>query len=85
MENEPLNSIEIEFTQMFKNEGVSKIRQAKKEVKVFFTRGSELMDLIFKDLSSGVHLRSLTPSSMNQSIRFQFNIHTELDSLEPEM
>jgi hypothetical protein len=65
MENEPLNSIEIEFTQIYKNESVSKIRQAKKEVKIFFKKGGELMDLIFKDLSTGVHLRSLTPSSMN--------------------
>jgi len=45
------------------------------------------MDLIFKDATlPGVALRNFNPTTpLHQSVRFSFNLHTELDSLEADM
>ena len=44
------------------------------------------MDIMFKDLTpGGVSLRNLASYPLQQQIIFSFNLHTELDSLEPDM
>ena len=44
------------------------------------------MHIIFKDAAlPGVALRNITPTQLHQSVRFSFNLHNELDSLEVDM
>ena len=53
---------------------------------MFYQKGSETMDIIFKDAGlPGIALRNFNPTPLHQSVRFSFNLHTELDSLEVDM
>ncbi len=58
MENDPLNSIEVEFTQLYQ---ATKSLHSKKQVKVTYSKSAVMMSIIFKEspLIPGVSLRSL--------------------------
>ena len=51
-----------------------------------YQKGSETMEIVFKDTApGGIALRNFGPSPLQQSVRFSFNLHTELDSLDADM
>ena len=81
MENDPLNSCEVEFTMPTAASDYGRGRKTQREVRFYYITGSDTVELVFKDPSAGIHLRSMT----NQILRYEFNLHQEFDSIEPEM
>lgn len=89
MENDPANTCEVEFIlPSLEQPPYHRTKIIQKEVKFLYTKGSEEVELIFKDASfpAGIILRTLTNLSQNNLIkRFAFNLTQDFDSLEPEM
>lgn len=77
MENDPLNTCEVEFTLPTAFEIG---RPRRKEVRFYHSKGSDEVELVFRDMTPGVQLRTMA----NQANRYQFSLH-ELDSVDPEM
>lgn len=66
MENDPLNSCEVEFS-VPPSSDVGRPRRTQKEVKFYYTKGMDQVELVFQDLMpGGVQLRSLA----SQAVRY---------------